>query len=285
MPERILSTKRRLATIAGFIMHGANVVDVGTDHGYLPIYLAQNGLANRIIASDISSGSISSALITAAKYKGTEGISFIVAPGLSGVGETEVDTVVISGLGGETISAILADAPWTKCRNTRLILQPQSKTGKLCSWLREHGYAISDAKLVREKSRLYVVMLAMASLSGSTDNTGAQSGETLQDSIQAMFGDSSAEREVSPEPMTNSDSIEETELLTALSNSGDPLFMEYIDRLISKAFRALEGMARSGAGNVPSGDAPGIANARADGYALMVARLKYLSEYKKQFIM
>jgi len=158
MSEKKLRLPPRLVAIAGFIEKGSNVADIGTDHGFLPVYLAQKGFAQRIIASDKSSDSLKSALRSAVKYGVADKISFIAAPGLSGVDEAEVDTVVIAGMGGETIMGILADAPWTKRCGTRLILQPQTKTDKLCYWLNENGYSIRDLTLTQDKGRYYIVL-------------------------------------------------------------------------------------------------------------------------------
>ena len=87
--NKTVKLPNRLKTVAGFIEKGASVADIGTDHGLLPAYLAQSGSARRIIASDISSGSLEAARRTAEKYGVTEQIEFIVAPGLDGIGETD----------------------------------------------------------------------------------------------------------------------------------------------------------------------------------------------------
>ena len=148
--------------VAGFIKEGALVADIGTDHGHIPVYLAQNGIAHRIIASDMSAGSLSAARRSALKYGVEDKISFVVAPGLEGIGETEVDTIVIAGVGGETIIGILADAPWTKRFGISLILQPQTKIAELCAWLRDNGYIIRDEETMRDRGRSYTVFLVGA---------------------------------------------------------------------------------------------------------------------------
>ena len=150
----------RLKKIAAFIENGSAVADIGTDHGYLPVYLAQNGLARHIIASDISAGSLSAARRSADKYGVSDQILFITASGLSGVKEAEVDTVVISGVGGETIIGILKDAPWTRRQGISLILQPQTKKDVLFEWLRENGYVIRDSAQALERGRSYIIILA-----------------------------------------------------------------------------------------------------------------------------
>jgi len=207
-PMGALKLPDRLMAVAGFIENGSAVVDIGTDHGYLPVYLALNGIARDIIASDISAGSLESARRSAAKYGVSDKISFITAPGLSGVNETEADTVVIAGLGGETIADILKDAPWTKDRDVRLILQPQSKIVDLCGFLRESGYALLDAELSRDRNRFYVVILAVGSKSDSV--------------LEPEF-----------------------ELYARLMFKRDPLFLSYMDDRIVKTRRALDGMKKA----------------------------------------
>ena len=155
--QRIKKLPERLKTIAGFIGPGASVIDVGTDHGYLPVYLAQTESARRIIASDISAGSLGAARRAAEKYGLSDRIEFIVAPGLTGVSEADVDTIVIAGMGGETIAGILEASPWAvNCR--RIILQPQTKIEELRCWLRENGYAIQEEKQARDRGRDYTVL-------------------------------------------------------------------------------------------------------------------------------
>jgi tRNA (adenine22-N1)-methyltransferase len=159
---QLLKLPERLSVIAGFIKKGASVIDVGTDHGYLPVYLAQNNLAKHIMASDISANSLKTARQTASKYGVSERIEFIEAPGLGGIYEEDVDTIVIAGLGGETIVSILSDAPWIKRCKTSLILQPQSKLEELCGFLRTSKYHLHDAEIVLDKGKHYTILLAGA---------------------------------------------------------------------------------------------------------------------------
>ena len=149
---------KRLEMIAGLVENGASVADIGTDHGLLPAYLAQNGLVRRIVASDASAGSLGAARRTAEKFGLTEKIEFVTAPGLSGVSETDVDTVIIAGMGGETIVSILEEASWTK-NGIRFILQPQTKMAVLCGFLTENGYDIRDMKTAMDRGREYTIIL------------------------------------------------------------------------------------------------------------------------------
>jgi len=154
-----MKLSKRLQIIVSLIEKSASVADIGTDHGYIPIYLAQAGYAHKIIASDISTSSLEAARRSAAGAKVTEAIKFIVAPGLDGVTPAEVDTIVIAGLGGETIVSILKKAPWAKRRGTKLILQPQSKIDILFRFLYDNEYEIKQIKSFLEKEKYYTVIL------------------------------------------------------------------------------------------------------------------------------
>jgi len=148
----------RLKALADLIDTGASIIDVGTDHGYLPAYLAQKGLAQRVFASDISAASLNAAKRTAKESNITELITFLVAPGLDGISPADVDTVVIAGMGGETIVRILENAPWLKIKRKKLILQPQSKIDILFKFLYDTGYDIKEVKYVNEKRKRYLIL-------------------------------------------------------------------------------------------------------------------------------
>jgi len=163
-----MKLSKRLQTIADLILPGAKIADIGTDHGYLPVYLALNNQTKRIIASDISAGSLQSAKRSAEKYNVLEKITLIHAPGLESIAETDADTIVISGVGGETIIEILRDAPWTK-NGKRLILQPQTKIRKLYDFLSENGYKVREERHTCDRGRTYTVILAQGGSQSMTN--------------------------------------------------------------------------------------------------------------------
>ena len=151
----------RLAAIAKHIQPGARVADIGTDHGLLPVYLALDGAAGAIFASDISAGPLCAARRSAAKHDLEGRIAFVNAPGLTGLIDADIDTAVIAGMGGETMIDILAESPWANARRVRLILQPQTKVYELSRWLAANGYAIEGAELVRDRGKDYTIIVAL----------------------------------------------------------------------------------------------------------------------------
>ena len=156
---KLIKLPERLKVIAGFIADGAAVVDVGSDHGLLPTYLALKGTCRRLIASDISAGSLSAARSNAKIYGVSNEIEFMVADGLSSISIGTVDTIVISGLGGETIRDILLGSPWAMGPGINLILQPQSKIDVLCNFLYNSSCQIGKTQVVVDRGRQYTVII------------------------------------------------------------------------------------------------------------------------------
>lgn len=146
----------RLQAIAEKIPQGAHLVDVGTDHGYLPVWLLVNGQIEDAIAADLRAGPLERARRTARQYGQSEKISFRLCDGLSDISADEVDTISIAGMGGETIVAILKAAPWTK-EGKLLFLQPMTGAPQLRQWLQEHEYTIVRENLVSEGKRIYSI--------------------------------------------------------------------------------------------------------------------------------
>jgi len=152
----MIHLSQRLSAVAAFAENGRFVADVGTDHGYIPVYLAQKGTAQRIIASDINEGPLNRARISAEEYGVEDKIEFRLTDGLRGI--SGADTVLIAGMGGDTITGILKDAPWVK-NGTDLVLQPQSKQPELLEWLRSEGFSVCDGRLVLDAGKMYIVLL------------------------------------------------------------------------------------------------------------------------------
>ena len=150
----------RLRCIADYVRPGDRVIDVGTDHAYIPIWLLQEGICDRVTATDLRSGPLQNAAKDAEKYGVAESLTLLLGDGLACCAPDSADTIIIAGMGGETIMGILEAAPWVFSR--RLILQPQTKQPELRAWLRKRGLAIRDASLAYDAGRIYLIWLVEA---------------------------------------------------------------------------------------------------------------------------
>ena len=152
-----LTLSPRLRLVASHVQRGAVAVDVGTDHAYVPIWLLQNGISAHAYASDNKPGPLRRAAADAERCGVGDKLTLWLCDGLALCPPEAVDTVILAGMGGETIIGILSDSPWALER--RLILQPQSKIAELRRWLAERGRAVLDADLADDAGRLYLVWL------------------------------------------------------------------------------------------------------------------------------
>ena len=198
-----LQLQPRLQMLADLVPPGAILADVGTDHGYLPVYLLQKGAIKRAIASDIGAEPLDHARRTAEEYGAA--LELRLCDGLAGIAPHEVDTVVIAGMGGESIISILSAAPWTK-DGCRLILQPMTRQELLRRWLAENGYRFTDEHLVEDKGTIYPILCV-------------EGGE---------------------QP-----SLSEAETYAGLLLADDPLYGEYLKRQMARLQKAADGMRRS----------------------------------------
>lgn len=152
-----LALQPRLRAIADLVPDGARLVDVGTDHGFIPVDLLLSERIPYAIASDIGAAPLDHARRTALQHDLTEGIEFRLCDGLKGISPDEVDCIVIAGMGGDNIASILEAAPWAK-EETLLILQPMSKAEVLRQWLPSNGYQVIAERLVADKGVIYPIL-------------------------------------------------------------------------------------------------------------------------------
>ncbi len=157
----------RLATAVPYVRGTRPVLDIGTDHAYLPIYLCESGVlaprANTLpwaIAADINRGPVERAAIHIAAAGLSESIRTVQTDGLTELKVHAPADIIIFGMGGELIASILAAAPWVRDREMRLILQPMTHAEKLRIYLAETGFRIIGETLSREGERIYQTIAA-----------------------------------------------------------------------------------------------------------------------------
>ena len=149
---------KRLDEIYNQIPSGKGVADIGTDHGEIPIRLALSDYPGKIFASDIHTLPLEKARRRAAEAGVEHRISFSCSDGLEDCEADSVDTIVIAGMGGDTICSILDRAEWTMSDKIALILQPMTKAEVLRYWLTCNGYSIERELIVSENRSLFRIL-------------------------------------------------------------------------------------------------------------------------------
>jgi tRNA (adenine22-N1)-methyltransferase len=177
----------RLLIVASMIPEGKKVVDVGTDHAYLPIFLIKKGTSPRVIATEIMPGPFSKALVNIKREGLEQHIELRFGSGLKPISLGDAHVAVISGMGGETIIDILKGSKMICDSLDLIILQPMKSQSKLRKYLFLTGYKIVDEAVARETDRFYEVIATVKGRQGSFDTTDLEVGPVLRKKKSAVI--------------------------------------------------------------------------------------------------
>ena len=148
----------RLMACAQMVPPDSLAADIGTDHGYLPIYLLKQGICPYVIAADLREMPLAAAKRNAKRAGVYERIRFILSDGLEAVPIESVDTVICAGMGGDCIQGILERKKEVWTPQYGFILQPQSSADVLRKWLGQNGFLICEERLAQDGKFVYTVM-------------------------------------------------------------------------------------------------------------------------------
>ncbi|RKJ52600.1 SAM-dependent methyltransferase [bacterium 1XD42-8] len=151
---------KRLYAIASLVDRGAIVADIGTDHGYLPIYLLEQGICQKAIAMDIRLGPLERARTHIKEHNLSEYIETRLSNGMKELRENEADTVVLAGMGGRLMLDILEAKKENPLLFYAYIMQPQSEVPLVRKCLQDKGYEIRAEKMVEEGGKYYPIIKA-----------------------------------------------------------------------------------------------------------------------------
>lgn len=150
---------KRLETVAGMVTPGNVTADIGTDHGYVPIYLIKNGICPKAYAMDINEGPIKSAIQNIRVEGLSEQIEVIQSDGMEKLEPEMADTVIIAGMGGELMVNILENS---KVNHTvkEFILSPHRRGDLVRKYITHIDWHITDEKMLVDAGKFYTVMKA-----------------------------------------------------------------------------------------------------------------------------
>jgi len=154
----MITLSQRLQAIADLVPAGKRVADIGTDHGFLPCWLAQQGKAQTVIACDVNVQPLALAQKNIDDYGLTEQVTTRLGDGLTVLSPGEVDVVTIAGMGGSLMIDILEGAPAVVDRLQRIILQPNVGAEQVRIWAEKNRWQIVREDLVRENGHFAVIL-------------------------------------------------------------------------------------------------------------------------------
>lgn len=153
--RKAVQLSRRLKALANLVTPGNVAADVGCDHGFLSIYLIEQGISPRVIASDVRKGPLSAARAHVAERGLSTYIETRLSDGLCAYYPGEAQTLICAGMGGRLMQRILLQSMETAKGFQELILQPQSELWQFRIFLREQGFSVTDEKILEEDGKYY----------------------------------------------------------------------------------------------------------------------------------
>ena len=215
----------RLSVIAGEVLDGQTLADVGTDHGYLGIELCRTGKCPHVIMTDVSHDSLEKAkrnagllvpdLLEEGKFEFREG------DGLNVLKAGEAGTVTIAGMGGIMMIGIIGADPWRSASVKRFVLQPRNNAGRLRLYLQAAGIGMVRERFAREKERICEIFVCQP---------GASVREVSLEELDAM------DERYKSDP----DFAAEADFPAYLAESSEPLVDAYLELNLNKQRKILE---------------------------------------------
>lgn len=152
---------KRLQAVADMVTKGNRVCDVGCDHGFVSIYLVEQGISPGVLAMDVRSGPLGAATGHVAERKLQGAIQTRLSDGLHKYNIGEADTLICAGMGGKLMMRILSEEKEKTDSFRELILQPQSELEEFRRFLFQSGYDIVQENMIEEDGKFYPMMQAV----------------------------------------------------------------------------------------------------------------------------
>ncbi|MCR4903962.1 MAG: class I SAM-dependent methyltransferase [Butyrivibrio sp.] len=149
---------RRLQTIAETVTPGMRVADIGTDHGFVPIYLVLKNIVPKAIAMDVRRGPLDRAKEHVTEYGLSQKIDLRLSDGMEKLMENEADTVICAGMGGPLMQRIVEEGRPCEKGIKEMILQPQSELMEFRRFLRDNKYDVLTEKSLEEDGKYYFLI-------------------------------------------------------------------------------------------------------------------------------
>ncbi len=160
--NKIPMLSKRMKLAADMITKGSRVADIGCDHGYVSIYLYKSGIAPLCIASDINKGPLEAARKNTELFD-AKGVELRLSNGLEKYKSGEVQSILITGMGGSLMADILSDGAEVVRSALEIVLEPQSEYECVRKSVNELGFYIVDEEMIVECGKYYPVMRAVRS--------------------------------------------------------------------------------------------------------------------------
>lgn len=149
---------KRMQAVASMVSAGYKMVDIGTDHAYIPICLMEEGRIPQAVAMDINEGPLMRAQEHVLESGLSDKIELRLSNGFAELSPGEADSAVIAGMGGTLIIKILKKDWNVTVSLKECILQPQSEIAKVRAFLLQEGFLFIEEDMVFDEGKFYPMM-------------------------------------------------------------------------------------------------------------------------------
>ena len=155
----MININKRLITLGEIILEGnsTGIIDVGCDHALLDIYLLEKNNNLKLVASDLRESPLKKAKENIEKYSFSNKIKIKLSYGIDNL-EEYIDTIVISGMGTDTIIEILDKGKDSLKNINRIVLSSNNKYDELRKYMMDIGYSINKEKIVYSDKKYYIII-------------------------------------------------------------------------------------------------------------------------------
>lgn len=153
-----INISNRLIAVASMVTPGYVVTDIGTDHGYVPIYLIENNIANRVIAMDVNKGPLERAKDNIKKNAFENKIETRLSDGFAAMQKGEADIAVIAGMGGELMVNIMEKGRDVVLGLKEMVVSPHSEIDVVRRYLHKIGFKIEEEKIIKDEGKFYTII-------------------------------------------------------------------------------------------------------------------------------
>ena len=166
----MLAINKRLKLVASYV-EDKRLADIGSDHAYLPIYLAKENKINFAIAGAIVEGPHKVSI----NNVNEEGLSAVIecrkAAGLDAIELADnIEVITICGMGGKLIADILEKGKDKLINRPNLILQPNLGERFVREKLQDLGYTITAENIIEEEGHIYEIIVATSGQMSLTED-------------------------------------------------------------------------------------------------------------------
>lgn len=184
-----MELSQRLQAVASLVTVGHRVVDIGTDHAYIPIYLIQERRAAFAIAMDVNEGPLKKAKEHVERSCLKDKIELRLSDGFEKLRPFEADTAVLAGMGGPLMIRILEEYQETTLSLKECILQPQSEIAKVRAFLLKEGFLFIREDMVKDDGKYYPMMkVAVPHAHKTTHNAKSRGIISTWDETEFRYG-------------------------------------------------------------------------------------------------